>query len=482
MTDFLSAAPELQLDSASRAPIPEPLLPKGENPPVMVLLSTGPDAEWAAQAAIRIASGWAATGRRVVLADLHLEEPRLHEYLGEPNLDGVVDAFLYGASLARTARPAAGHGFYLIPAGTYTADVEALYRHPRWPKIVAGFAEANASLIIFAPRSAGVLAQRFGNAAEVILLGGPAELPANHSPVRAVVLPPDPDPSLTLEFPIPASTPLDIRVTRISPDPAVEDETEMPEFGDPIPETRRHRGARPLLWIALGAVVLGLLAIWLLARRPELLAPVQRAASAADSATNRRAAAVPQRTPDVRPLGIPLTYSVQVTAFNSLDAARAEVRTARNRVPEIPFFVSPERIDGIVYHRVLAGMYADSTDAGALRDRLVAERLINREDVAGSAWSLLRNAPLAFQLGEMPTRETAERLADSLDARGVPGYVVRIPQSDGSERFRIYGGAFRDTASAEAMGGLLEAAQIQAPLAPRFGPAPPPAAEAAPGP
>src|SRR3712207_7773963 len=46
---------------------------------------------WAADAAISMATAWAKAGRRVVLTDLHLQEPILHERLGEPNLDGVVD-------------------------------------------------------------------------------------------------------------------------------------------------------------------------------------------------------------------------------------------------------------------------------------------------------------------------------------------------------------------------------------------------------
>src|SRR5690606_32598056 len=65
---------------------------------VVLLLAAADDPAWAADAAIALGTAWAASGRRVVLADLHLESPSLHERLGAENLEGVVDVFLYGAS------------------------------------------------------------------------------------------------------------------------------------------------------------------------------------------------------------------------------------------------------------------------------------------------------------------------------------------------------------------------------------------------
>lgn len=462
--------PEVRLAGGTRTPLPDVLLPRAGDPAVLVLLNGSADPDWAARAAIRLAAAWATAGRRVVLADLHLEDPRLHDHLGEPNLDGVVDAFLYGASLARTARPASGHGFYLIPAGTYTADAAALYQHPRWPKIVAGFAEANASLLIFAPREAAILAERFGEGAQVVLLGGGVSLPEGHSPVRATVLPDEPDPSLTQELPLPPAgvpldgVPLDVGVVPVGRGAELPERTEEVPV-DPLPPRRRHRGVGPLLWVVLAAALLGAGALWLLGRRPELRSELGEA-RAADS-LGLRPARLP--TSRVRSAGVPLAYSVQVKAFSSLDAARAQAEAGRRRMAGVPFFVSPERLDGILYHRVLAGMFADSNRAGALRDRLVEEGLIDREEVAGSAWSLLRNAPLAFQLGELPARADADRLADTLLVQGVPAYVVAVPQSDGGERFRVYGGAFRDSASAEAMRAMLDSAGITPPLEPRLG-------------
>ncbi|MBV9109046.1 MAG: hypothetical protein JO306_06550, partial [Gemmatimonadetes bacterium] len=110
--------------------------------PVLLLFDPRADRRWGADAAIALATGWNAAGRRTVLADLSIEDPILHERVGVPNLDGVVDLFLYGASLARSARPVPGRGFLLITAGTYTPEPEAIFRHQRWEKIVEGFREA----------------------------------------------------------------------------------------------------------------------------------------------------------------------------------------------------------------------------------------------------------------------------------------------------------------------------------------------------
>lgn len=441
--------------------LPEALRPRAHDPPVLLLLDNAENAQWAARLAIAIAGAWTGGGRRVVLADLHLEDPRLHEYLGEPNLDGVVDTFLYGASLARTARPTVGHGFYLIPAGTYTADVSALYHHPRWDKIVAGFAEANAALVVFAPPSAFPLAERFGASAEIVFFGEPLPLPEARSRVRAIVLPAEREMAPVLPPP-PEDRTLQIAIEPLSPLPEA-------DFGDatveqPPPRKRKHgqRGASPLLWAGMVALGLAAAAVWFFRERPEML-PFQ--AETAPSSAARDAIA----TRVAGSVGVPLAYSVQVKAFDALQAARDEVARNRRRVSDTPFFVSPERIDGILYHRVMGGMLPDTAAAAALRDRLVEAGVIDAEDASGGAWSLIRDAPLAFGLGGFATRAQAEARADSLFDRGVPAYAVAVPLADGTERWQLYGGAFLDSTSAEGMGEILAAARLPARLERRVG-------------
>ncbi len=75
--------------------------------PVLLLFDRAADRDWAADAAVSLATGWHAAGRRTVLADLCLEDPFLNDRIGMPNQDGVVDIFLYGASLGTKSRRAA---------------------------------------------------------------------------------------------------------------------------------------------------------------------------------------------------------------------------------------------------------------------------------------------------------------------------------------------------------------------------------------
>ena len=140
--------------------------------PVLLLFDRAADRDWAADAAVSLATGWHAAGRRTVLADLCLEDPFLNDRIGMPNQDGVVDIFLYGASLARSARAVPGRGFYLISSGTYTPDPGAVLRNPRWDKIVAGFRDNNAALLLFVPSDAPELPSLRRFVGEVIVLGG----------------------------------------------------------------------------------------------------------------------------------------------------------------------------------------------------------------------------------------------------------------------------------------------------------------------
>jgi hypothetical protein len=540
--------------------LPPPLELGGEPGPLFLVLDVASDRRWAAEAAIALASGWARAGRRVVLADLHFEEPVLHEHTGEANADGIVDIFLYGASLARSARPVPGHAFYLIPAGTYTPDAGAVFRHARWSKLVAGFRDANASLLLFVRGDAPDVDALMEWAEEAIVLGEEAraaalldDLPAGVA-VRAIVAPPViealPDPDSTLEYGLdihvaPAIPVADMvseaaetdtfdsveasasaeddvvtRVYEISTDdvgapapsvagyktsapleappsvsgtaadevgapadaqlngPRAEDDTRWIEPATPArmgPRSRRSRrrgGTPPVVWVLLG--IAGLAAAGYLVAASDLFEN-RRDVSAADdtrvdtaTAAPAAAAARPAPPPAPVPRGAPLHYAVQVKAFTSLPAAREQVLAEQRRFADAPFYISPERVQGILYYKVLAGLPADSTAATALRQRLVDVGAIDPDDATGS-WNLIQYAPLAFHLGEFPTREAAVDRADSLLAQGIPSYPVTVLYSDGTERWRLYGGAFRERGRADGMRELLNGAGVQAELLERVG-------------
>ena len=102
------------------------VLPDGGAGRIVVLAAT-PFARaegWAPRAVVAIARAWAQGDLRIFLMDLGLDAPTLHDAVGLPNLEGVSDAFLYGASVQRIAQPALNDTIFFAPAGTATTDPE----------------------------------------------------------------------------------------------------------------------------------------------------------------------------------------------------------------------------------------------------------------------------------------------------------------------------------------------------------------------
>lgn len=440
---------------------------------VVLLLVGEVDRRWAADAAIGMSTAWAASGRRVVLADLHLENPLLHEPLDAENLEGLVDVFLYGASIARSAKPVGGRGFFLIPAGTYTPDVDAIYEHPRWPKLIAGFRDAGASLVLFAPAGAANLRYLAESVSQVVLLGAPRD-PAVLAPLslagvglRGLVVPPSAD-----TVPSPAAVPL-AAVPAPLPEAPAAPAPVAPDAGlhlppPPVRTPQRGDGVMKLaLWIMLAVAVVAAIAYAAVSLRPDLVPWAGVGSSAgADTVALAPQSALAPRAPTRG--GEPLPYSVQVIAYKSLSAATEQLERVRQQVPAVQVFASPEEIQGVLYYKVLAGALPDTALAQQIREVLVASGAINEEDASG-AWSLIQHTPLAFDLGEYSTREAAIAAVDSMQARSIPTYPVAVPYSDGTQRWQLYGGAYTDSTTAGAMRRLLTEVGLEPRLVARTG-------------
>lgn len=450
--------------------------------PVLLVVDPGADRAWAADAAVALATGWHGAGRRTVLADLHLEDPFLHERLGMPNQEGVVDIFLYGTSMARSARAVPGRGFYLISSGTYTPDPGAVLANPRWEKIVGSFRENEAALLLFVPADAPELEALSQWVAAAVMLGGeaPPEV-ADRFLVRAWLAPPRtgvpaPKPATPAErFPEPEpaapwTAPPGTREAAAATTPATA-AIPVPEPGweDEPPPPPRKRRVSPLL-IVLLLLALVLAALVLLPQYvpgfPSLLG--LGAADRAEPAVPGAAAEAPRPAGPVEPAGEPLPYSVQVANYQTFEEAAEFAAANARRVPEAQLFVVVEEDRGMTWWRVMAGVSGDTTEVLALRDRLISEDILDEEH-AGGRYALIQTRPLAYQLGEYESAAAARTLADSLGRRDVPAYVQPVPYTDGSERWRVYAGAYRDTASAAPMGRLLRGATIEPTLVERTG-------------
>lgn len=486
--------------------------------PVLLLFDRAADRDWAADAAVSLATGWHAAGRRTVLADLCLEDPFLNDRIGMPNQDGVVDIFLYGASLARSARAVPGRGFYLISSGTYTPDPGAVLRNPRWDKIVAGFRDNNAALLLFVPSDAPEMGTLRRFVSEVVLLGGsegqnpmPAEL-GDQFAVRAWLTPPrrdgiaaapaarpaspadrfpEPEPVAPWNAPpgtraelagvtdatIPAATAgaaaaagaaVGAATPPISPHSIPVPD---PEWTDAEEPKKRKVSVSPLLLLLLLVALLAAL-VFLGPRYipgfPDLIGATPQSGAPAPQKAPPAAPAAPRAAAPVTAAGAVLPYSVQVRNFQSWDDAAKFSGDVARRFSEAQFFIVPEANQGITYWKVMAGMAGDTAAVTALRERLLAEDVID-EEAAGGRYALIDHRPLAYELGEYPTAAQARARADSLTGRAIPAYVAAVPYTDGSERWKVYGGAYRDSASAAPMQKILAGASIQPRLVERSG-------------
>jgi len=474
--------------------------PKGS---VVLVLSGAADREWAARAVVGLGAAWAAAGQRVVLSDFHIEDPLL-DTGSDGGVEGIVDVLLYGVSPARVIRPRSD-GTFFIPAGTYVPDPGEIFNHPGLPRLAERLHEGGATLALFAPVEEVDLESLPAWIPEAVLLGSagtgdagrvlaargtrvieslvPVSVPdagegdSSVRPERALPpdeavpagvaptvgtsavaagLPPQPVPDLPAVV-IPAPAPR-------APGPSPRDTPARPPMIDRSDEVSSNELTVLILLIVLTIIVL---ALFILFNRRSAATAVTPPPAVAEEFT-----AVPSS------LSLPgseaqfLGYSVSVRAFPTLRAALELVAAEEQRMPETEFYVSPEEIQGVLYYRVLAGISADTISANRLRDELVAAGVVRASD-AGGSWSILHSAPLAFDLGHFGSEEEAAARADSLITLGIPAYSTVIPFADGSRRWQLYAGSYRNAASAVWMERALASAGIQTALVPRAGAAVP---------
>ena len=110
----------------------------------------GRNAEQAADVAVGIALALC-NHRQVVLADLVGELDPLYELAGGDDALGLTDCLRDELPLNDIARRAMAHAtIFVLPAGTPPVATLRTLGHERWPKLVRGFAEAGALLLLVA--------------------------------------------------------------------------------------------------------------------------------------------------------------------------------------------------------------------------------------------------------------------------------------------------------------------------------------------
>jgi hypothetical protein len=238
----------------------------------------------------------------------------------------------------------------------------------------------------------------------------------------------------------------------------------------------KERKVSPLLLVILVLVLIAAAAYAAVTFGPGLLNGGTRAAPAkGDAATiPARAPAAAATVAPAADAGTPRPYAVYVKAFSGaggFETAHELAQKVRDDIPGTPAYVFVEEEGGLPYYKVYAGMLDDTVQAAALRAELIGKRLADTEGGGGPA-ALIQARPYAFDLGEYPTRAAADRRAAELRRGAIDAYAVPVPRSDGSERYRLYSGAFADSARATAMQKTLQASSLPARLVRRVGRAP----------
>ena len=133
--------------------------------------------------------------------------------------------------------------------------------------------------------------------------------------------------------------------------------------------------------------------------------------------------------------------SMALESFTDPALARLQASSLNEQHSDLLFVIAPVRLDGQVYHRLLAGPASDSADAARLRATLAS--LLTREDQ--STWAL-RPTPLAFHLGDRVQLDEARLRVEELSRVDIPAYVLELPARPNAGAttpcYRVYEGAY----------------------------------------
>jgi hypothetical protein len=407
-----------------------------------------------------------AVHRRVAVGDLLGDAEPIQSLVQGEDPHGLVDSFLYGVSLSKIARqvPDAGE-LFVMPTGTGPVDYDEILVHPRWRRLIAGFREVGALLVIAAP----------------------AEAPRVHELVRATdgvvivgdVVPPEVSVAQALAW---------IRPRRPSAPPAPAPETESAPAAHPAVVAKGPPPASglPPRWVT-AAIVLAVLAIAafvgtslytrqqlrrreaadsaaravaLRVRQTDSIARARRDSIARDSANRAAMDAIADSFPVYSPANpadsaSAVGYAVLLSKYNTRSGAILDLFGRFSRLPVATYGMeSPSR-----FYLLLVGAYPTRAGADSLLGRLRAGGTI------GQGFGSVDRYPLAFLVDSgLAPRVVMPRLT-RYSARGLPIYALRQPNGT----VRLYFGAYANPEQASLAVPQLRGAGIRPLLVYRTG-------------
>lgn len=326
---------------------------------------------------------------------------------------GLLQCFRDGLSVTSIARPLTEDGrIFVLPAGGPLAQDRLLMESPRWPRLIAGFREVDALLLLVADARTPGLESLIAAVDGVVAVDLPP-VQVRRWPLLATV--DRPEPELPPLAPIPARAP-------------------APQGG------RRRRLVIGLL--GLGAVLAaggwaaltGRLDAWSGARANAVATVTPVDTTPAESLREEG----PSDTITIGPIVNPddaanaTAYSVELVAANTLAGANSGLAMRGANLPAPTLAPVLLGADGRPWYRALTGAWQARGEAEAFLTTL-RDRGLVRDDVG----RVLR-APYALLLAEGVPPDQADAARAQWESRGIPAYALL--QADG--RARLFAGAF----------------------------------------
>ncbi|MBX3133416.1 MAG: SPOR domain-containing protein [Gemmatimonadaceae bacterium] len=413
---------------------------------IAAALVIGRDPEAAAAVALGIAAG-CAHERRVAVADLVGGLPALTPLDDQP---GLLECLRDGEPVSGIGQPwGEVEGVYLLPSGRGPIAERWVFESARWERLVAGFREVDALLLLVAPAAAPGLSELVERVDGVIAVDlPPAEVRA--WPIIATVDHPEP------ELPPIAVTP-------------------RPGAQAAVPGARnggRRGGRRIGRWVVGGlALVIAATVAWM--RGPGASGTAGDAsgdaAVAEDSLAGAAAPATPPSAPAAREvrLGPPVNpgdsvsarrWSVELVAANTPEGANSRLVWEGDPLPVPTIAPVVLRAGSAPWYRVVVGAWESRADA---------ERWLQTQRALGlirPAMGRVLETPFALQLAAGPLDEVETRRAEWTGGEVQP-YLLR--QDDGHARVLV--GAFETASQALWFAATLRERGLEPQLAYRTG-------------
>lgn len=390
-----------------------------------VILVVGIDTGHAARVALGIARA-ESNRRHVALGDLTGDAAPLYAVAGGEDAFGLSDCLRQGLPLNDIARPAPDHEtLFILPAGSPPVACEEILSHERWSRLVKGFTEVAALLVLVAPPDAPGLGSLAAVTGGVVLVDDATAVDGN---LRVLA---------RASAPAPAAVPAS--------------EGAAPRWG---PARSRSRIAMTILVLGIGAAAwsqrgrIGLAYRRIVASRttaPTAMSPAGPAAAPPARDTVQLADPVnPADTSGTAP------FAVEVMAANTIAGANSFLSDNSTSTLLTGATLSPVAAGGStdVWYKVVVG--ATHVRPGA--DSLLGA--LRREGVVSSEQGRVVQVPYALLLASGVERAQAVRLLDEWKRRGFNPYL--LVQRDNSACVLV--GAFETTAQAATLASALRAA------------------------